>query len=272
MVKLFNFLLFVYCHVSFAQDIERKIIIQNDLFYFTTIDPEFQVATLHTGNVSLPLSEARQFAIPGGRSLMDPVNPFVWDIQGENIFIINFIDNANNDKYQSLKKIPINSLKEKGNTDISGLVEESIYLPAFANNDPYLFCINRSPLLDNFYFDGISAGDSTYYLVMANNGELTLWQFNGIRWKQGKIHRLPLKGYFSLFQHNRNVYLLANAGGIFKISGESFSPAGKQSSSWSNSLLIINKDSHTVQVIKNTDYDSQLPLKKLIEKKATSLF
>ena len=65
---------------ALPQKIERKIIIKNNNFYYTTIDEEFQIATLHIGKTTDSLNAAKHYALPAGRNYDEPVNPFSWDV------------------------------------------------------------------------------------------------------------------------------------------------------------------------------------------------
>ena len=62
------FALLFFSFISFAisaQMIERKIIIENSHFYYSTIDEEFQIATLHVGNVSDGLKKSKKHSPAG---------------------------------------------------------------------------------------------------------------------------------------------------------------------------------------------------------------
>jgi hypothetical protein len=74
-----------------AQAIERKIIIENGNYFFTTIDDNNQLATLNTGKATDAIGDSKKLAMPAGRNYDDPVVPFSWDIEETSVFAISFL-------------------------------------------------------------------------------------------------------------------------------------------------------------------------------------
>ena len=177
-MKYISLILFYFVASTFVdgQNIERKIIIENGKYYYTTIDEEFQIATVHIGKSTEALKEAKHFALPAGRNYDAPINPFSWDLNKGFIYAINFLVHPLNDRNEALKKIKLSSLQEWDSTVTSiKLLMQSVDQNMFALNDPYIFTTKRSNILTNFYFDGIAINDSSYCMVMTNNDELTVW-------------------------------------------------------------------------------------------------
>ena len=266
--------MFVSCAVS-AQEIERKIIIQNNHFYYTTIDAEFQIATLHVGNVSEGLKTAKLLALPAGRNYSDPVNPFSWDVLKEDFYAINFLNHPLNDRNEALKRIKINSLTEwNDKTTVLDMVMRSTDLSPFAYNDPYSFVIKRSNTLNNFFYDGVASDDSTYCMAITNNGEMSIWIFKGAVWQHSEIQKIPVDGFFSIFNYKKSVCMILNNGQTYEYSTKTNSLVeGKNSGvKLSDGILIVNKDDNTIKYLKDSQLDRSTPLNELIKKKAIEIF
>lgn len=272
------FLIFLFAgltHASLAQNMERKIIIENGYFYYTSIDEEFQIATLHTGKISAALKKAKHLAIPAGRNYNSPINPFSWDISDSILYAINFLNHPLNDRNEALKRFSLSSLKEwDSSITVTDMLLKSVDQNTFALNNPYQFVINRSNTLDNFYFDGVALNDSSYYMAIANKGELSIWNYNGREWKHGEVQPLPVDHYFNLFISGKTLYMLLGSGLIYKASMDAVSrvPGKESGTNLSEGYMIINKDTHITQFIKSTHLDLNIPLNELIEKKAINLF
>lgn len=264
--------------VSFAlsaQVVERKIIIQNKHFYYTTIDAEFQLATLHTGNVSDGLKTAKSLALPAGRNYNDPINPFCWDVLKDDFYAINFLNHPLNDRNEALKRFKISSLQEWGDkVTVNNMLMISVDLTPFTNNDPYAFVIKKSNTLNNFFYDGIAINDSSYYMAITNNDELSIWNYDGFGWKNSETQKIPVDGFFTLFEYRKHVYLFLNGGQTYEVSTKTISQAPNKTpgAKLSEGVLIINKDDNTVKYIKNSQLDYNTPLNELITKKAIEIF
>ncbi|MGZ4048179.1 MAG: hypothetical protein ACXVNN_02385, partial [Bacteroidia bacterium] len=221
MKSFFGSLFFMFISIALtAQALERKIIIENKHFYYTTIDAEFQIATLHIGNVSEALKTGGNLALPAGRNYDDPINPFSWDVLKDDFYAVSFLNHPLNDRNEALKRVKISSLQEWDNNKVTvlSMIMKSIDLPPFAYNDPYLSTIKRSNTLNNFFYDGIAISDSSYYMVITNNGELSIWNYNGLAWKSSEIQKIPVDGFFTLFELKKHPYLILNNGQVYEIS------------------------------------------------------
>ena len=138
----------------------------------------------------------------------------------------------------------------------------------FAYNEPYLFVTRRSNILEGFFFDGISTSEG-YTMAISNNGELSIWNYNGKEWKHGEVLKLPFDGCFSLFEKNKKTYLIMNSSEIYEVSTSGVVSTKKNiGATLKGVILIINKDNKTVSFIKNSDLNQSTPLNELITKKA----
>ena len=235
--------LFAFQSVS-AQEFERKIIIRNEKAFYITIDPEFQLATLHICNLNDPLSNSKQFILPAGRSLSEPINPLAWDISGDYIFVINFMDNALNDKYQSIKKFRIDSLKIKDSEyTVQFHLSQTLYQPFFAYNEPYKFMIDRSPVILNLFFDIQAMTDSSLQMVISNNGEQLYWFCTNGSWSHRELVKISFEHYFSILEN----------GTVFTNENE---------------YLIVNKNTNKILRINKTDVTPSQSLNQIIKQKA----
>jgi hypothetical protein len=276
MKKLLSLFFFSYLVFTInAQSIERKMVISGGVFFYTTIDEEFQMATLHKGKFSATLKSEKKLALPAGRNYNHPVVPFSWDVLKTNFYGISFLTHPLNDRNEALKRLPISDLKEwSDKVTIPDMLMKSVDQNMFAYNDPYLFILKRSNVLDHFFYDGIALNDSSYMMAIANNGELSIWNYNGINWQHGTIQSLPTDDYFSLFAVGKKAYLAAASGQIYEIVNNTVMAVSVKAigEPLNNGFLIVNKDDRSVYFMKNSQLDKTTPLNKQLRKKAIKLF
>lgn len=269
-----SFFILLSCCV-FSQSLERKIIIQNGNYFFTTIDELTQLATLHTGKDTAKLKNAKLLAMPAGRNFDDPIVPFSWDLVDTSVFAISFLLHPLNDRNEAIKRMNIASLKEWNKiTTPMDLIMLSVDMNPFAYNDPYLFVTRRSNTISGFFYDAVVVNDTSFVMAISNNGELSIWNYNGKEWKHSEVQKFPVEGFFSLFTLKNKTYLATNVGGLYEISLKGIEAAENKSAgtNLSSSTLIINKDDNTVWYIKNNDINQHTPLNELIKKKAVRIF
>jgi hypothetical protein len=275
MKRLFSISFFLFtAALAAGQNIERKILIEGGKFYYTTIDEEFQVATLHTGKATEALKTAKHLALPAGRNYSDPVVPFAWDVSGASVFAVNFLMHPLNDRNEALKKIEISALREwTPELKPFDLIMQSVDANMMAYNDPYEFVRKRSSLLENFFYDGITKSDGSYCMVVSNNGELSVWNYTAEGWKHGNIQPMRVGGYFSLFEYKKNTYLLLSDGSSHKIEQDTVNAAAAFTlgTALSSGVLVENKDDGTIKFLKNEKIDQSMPLNELIKKKANPI-
>jgi hypothetical protein len=161
----FLFLILLFDSLTcFAQHVERKIIIDKGNCYYATIDPEFQIATLYVVDFHKPVKSAKKLILPAGRNFNVPVIPFSWDLAGNDVIAINFMNNARSNRKQAVKRIPIHSLNEwDEKTAISEVILSSAEYPSYTSFEPYIYITGKSTILDHFFFDGIALSDSSFF-------------------------------------------------------------------------------------------------------------
>lgn len=253
-----------------AQSIERKIILQNGNYFFTTIDDNNQLATLHTGKDTAAIKNAKKLAMPVGRNYDDPIVPFAWDIVDTSVYAVSFLLHPLNDRNEAIKRLLISSLKTWGQSPTPmELINLSVDMNPYAYNDPYLFVTRRSNMIEGFFYDLVAPDNNSMTMVISNNGELSVWNYSGSVWKHGDVLKFPVDGYFSLFELNKKSYLLTNSGVLYEISLSGIKQLKKDIGfTLKDGFLIINKDNQTVFFMKNSDLNQQIPLNELITKKA----
>lgn len=270
-----GFVCFVFCNPIFSQIAERKIIIQNNSFFYTTIHDEFQIATLNTGNFAEPLKSAKKLALPAGRNYNEPVNPFSWDITDSLMYAISFLNHPLNSKNDALKCFKLSSLQEwSDSVTVMDMIMKSVDQNRFAYNEPYKFMMHQSNYLNGFYFDGIVLPDSSYEMVIVNNNQLNIWNFANNKWTHSETQTFIIDGFFSLFEVSGQLYMILNNGNVHKVLKEQIqqAPDVVTNKSLKENILILNRDKNTIQLIKNNDLNMHLPFKELIEKKGISIF
>lgn len=263
-----------------GQSIERKIIIQNGNYFFTTIDDNNQLATLHTGKDTTAIKNAKKLAMPVGRNYDDPIVPFAWDVVDTSVYAVSFLLHPLNDRNEAIKRLLISSLKTWNQSPTPmELINLSIDMNPYAYNDPYLFVTRRSNLIEGFFYDLVAPDNNSMTMAISNNGELSIWNYTDAAWKHndyfapkwehGDVLKFPVDGYFSLFELNKKSYLITNSGILFDVSTSGIKQLKKDLNiSLKDGFLIVNKDLQTVSFMKNSDLNQQTPLNELIIKKA----
>jgi hypothetical protein len=270
----FFIVLFCFPFCVFSQSIERKIIIDKGKFYYTTIDEEFQVATLHAGKYTAAMNTARSLAMPAGRNFSDPVVPFSWDVVGNDLYVINFLMHPLNDRNEAIKKLDLSALKEwTPEMKPFDLIMQGVDANMLTAFDPYEYTIRRSSTLSNFFYDGVVDAKGNYVLAISNNDSLMVWTYSGAGWKHGELMPLKLNGYFSLFGNGENVYIVLSDGIVHLLKNNMMEQpsTGTLEGPLSDGVLVINKDEGTVKFMKNNKIDKGTNLNELINKKAVSI-
>jgi hypothetical protein len=267
-ILLFNSL------ICFSQQVERKIIIDKGICYYTTIDPEFQIATLYAFDFRKPVKSAKKLVLPAGRNFNVPVIPFCWDIAGNDIVAVNFMNNARSNRKQAVKRIPIRSLNEwNEETSISEVIESSSEYPPYTRFEPYIYITEKATTLDHFFFDGIALSDSSFCFVMSNNGELNSWYYDNKEWSRGEETAMQPDDFFSLFTHKAQPYLILSDGSIYTLKNNKLmkQPEKKINAKLADVILVINKMNDTVSFIHASSFDEKKSMEELM-KKAVSIF
>ena len=276
MKKIFlGYLVLLIWQTSNSQSIERKIIVDNNIFYFCSIDNDLQLATLHQGKVSNSLNSSKHYALPAGRNFEEPVNPFSWDINDHFFYANNFLNNPNNDKKKSLRRFSLNSIHKQDTAKSSNdMLNASLYQNNFATNAPYQFIRRQATtFINNFFFDGIVLHDSVYAMAITNNNELTIWNYDGSTWKHGEIKTMAFEDYFTLFTFHKKLYMILNKGEVFEISIDSITYIKTiQKMNLKECTLIINNNDNTIKYINNNSINYKMPFNKLIKEKAIQIF
>lgn len=253
---------------EWAQNIERKIIIDKDQCYFTTIDPEFQIATLHVVAIDKPLKTAKEYAIPAGRSLSTPVIPFSWDLSGQNLFAINFMNNALNNRRNAIKCIPLHSLIVwNDKLSISDVVMKSTEVMPYTRFEPYAYVTEKSNLLDHFFFDCIATSDSSLCLAISNNGELSIWEFRNNSWTKGEELKMVNDNFFSLFNDQHQTYLITSSGAVHAVQNNRLKkqPETSLNNSLADGILIIDKVNRRILFLENAKLNRQKSVAEIVK-------
>ncbi|MFT5822009.1 MAG: hypothetical protein ACI8ZM_003265 [Crocinitomix sp.] len=205
--------------ISIAQDFERKVIIKDGMFNYVSVDDNLQIGTLYKGAMGGLLKDAKAYAIPAGRGISAQTNPLAWDIAGEDMYAVNFMDHSLNDRYESIKKFAIKDLKLWGaNVTIDELIMQSVDAPMYVFNEPYYFIKGRSDFMNHFYFDGV-VQEGNYWMAVTNNEELTIWNHIGDEWYHSEvIENFKVDGPFSLLTVGESIYLITTNGKAYQIS------------------------------------------------------
>lgn len=254
---------------SIAQDFERKVIIQDGLFHYVSVDDNLQIATLYKGAMNDLLKEAKAFAIPAGRGISAQTNPLAWDIDGKDMYAVNFMDHSLNDRFESIKKFSIDGLKMWGaNLSVDEVIMESVDAPMYVFNEPYYFIKNRSDYLNHFYFDGVVL-KGNYWMAVTNNEELSIWNYINGEWYHSEvIADFKVDGPFSLITFNESIYLLTTKGEAYQISidggAKEVTFSADATFNLKDVVLIDNRDNNTLSYMKRSQFNYDKSMKDMI--------
>lgn len=268
-------LLFLQVFSALSQNLERKIIIENGMCYYTTIDPEFQIATLYVVAFDEPMKAAKKYALPAGRNLSIPIIPFSWDVVGKDVFAINFMNNALNNRKNAIKRIPMNTLNEwTEKISLSDVVMKSTEVQPYMPFEPYSYITDKSNILDHFFFDAVATTDSSFCFAVSNNGELTIWHYANEKWERGKTINMQTADFFSLFLYKKKAYLVTSEGKIYAIQNNIFLMQIEKSINkpLADGVLIINKMNNTVSFIDKANLNEQKSLKEMMKNSSIQIF
>jgi len=266
-------LLLIGVNSSFSQNLERKLIVENGLFYYVSVDENMQIATLYKGSVNDKLAMATAYAVPAGRGISAQPNPLAWDVRNEEMMAVNFMDHSLNDRNEAIKRFKLSALRKWGPAvQLEEVVMESIDQHTFMLNEPYLFVKERSKFLNHFYFDGIMVGDS-YWMVCTNNGELTIWEYADASWKRSEVREFPVNGAFNLVGLDDKIYLWTLEGAVYQINLSTFkSSALVQATRNLNDVIMIeNRDQKKIFSLQRAAFNFEKTLAELMLNQASEL-
>lgn len=269
-MRTFFVILFFACSPLLrGQTLERKIVISKGRFYYTTIDPELQMASLQSNPTSKALSAANTLAVPAGRNYSDPIVPFCWDISGSSLLAINWVQHPMSDRMEALKKIPLSSLRPwgKGNQPQDCLLR-SVDLPMLANNAPYADVLSRSNVLEGFFFDGVAWGNNGFLEVICNKSLCSAWFFDGNSWKHSEAQAVDLAGGFDVFQVGQQAVLIDGNGKVYKVTeaGIEELKEKKLPLTLDKIVLIMNKDKDELLYVPQKQWSNKKSVKKQLKK------
>lgn len=270
---IFLCVLMLCCLSAEAQVLERKIIIEDSQFYYVTVDDNYQIGTLYSGNVAAKIGEAKAYAVPAGRGLSNELNPLAWDIRESEMYAINFLDHSLNDRNESIKKFEVNELKPwSTGIEIGDLIMESIDQHTYAVNQPFLFVKQRSKYLNHFHFDAI-VEKGNFWMVMTNNDELTIWKYAGEEWEASAVQTFKINGFFNLFLHKGKVHLMTQQGAIFEVNLKGMKSVQMESPTLKleDVILVEDRDNEKIFYLKSGQINYEKSLKELMDEAAIEL-
>lgn len=252
---------------SHAVEFERKIIIQNNTFYYVTVDDNHQMGTLYTGDISSPLKLAKAFAIPAGRGISAQTNPLAWDIHNNNLFAVNFIDHSLNDRNEAIKEIPLSDLQpwSTQSNSVENLIMKSVDYPIYALNEPYLFTVKQSMYMNHFYFDGVFVGDA-YWMAVSNNGNMMIWKYENAEWTHSEELPFEVSNYFNLFVKQGNLALITAEGLVYRPNLESMGQIIMKSkiTDLNGTILVEDRDNGIVYMLNSDQLNYEKSLQDML--------
>lgn len=259
-----------------AQNIERKIIIQNGQFIFQTIHEENQMATMHTGNINQPVSKAQKYALPFGRNYEEPFNPFVWDVSTHNLFALNFLRHPLNDWNQAIKILGFEDLQKDSflqHAPPFDLLMKSVDYYMWAMNEPYMKIRSEHKFFDRFYYDAVFSEDSVLWMIYAIEDSWQLWNLKENKWRLiGEDDQNGFDNYFSLVNTSKYLLLFTDKQYWFidkkdaKIRKKQILPAD-----FKDYVLVIDRDNNKLFLLSSESLQTEIPFKKVLKTKGIPL-
>ncbi len=249
----------------YGQNMERKIIIEDEQFHFITVDEDYQIATLYKGKLDEPLNDARAYALPVGRNTTAQLNPLAWELENNTVVAVSFLDHPLNDRNEAIKRFSLADVHQwSPAVTVGDMVQQSADNNMFVINQPYLFWKDRTKYFNHFYFDGVLVGDK-YWHVTTNNGELKIWYYSDDEWNGSALLNFPVEGYFSLVEVKDKLALIDSKGLIYTVTINGLERAGTEvTAPLRNITLIENKDTKAVYFIQNDKIDRSKNMMELL--------
>ena len=258
----------------FASIIDRKIIIEDGTYHCVSIDPLFQIGTYHYGSIDDTLLTSNSLALPAGRMLGGNENELAWDIAGKDIFAVSTLEHPLNDRYEAIKKIPVDSMKAWNNYNHQGdviLISVDNYM--YAPNEPYKYIASRFKSLDTYYFDAVYFKDKLWMVVTCQN-EWTVWYFENYEWKQSSVLVPYQSCKFTLFEKDDEMHMVMESSAVYKVTEKKIEQlqVAKAQKTLNDGIVIQNKDANTLMYLDKTHLDKQKPLSEIISEFSTILY
>ncbi|WP_066757806.1 hypothetical protein [Crocinitomix algicola] len=272
-IYIFIFLVFNLSIIK-AADIERRIIIEDGTFYYTTVDDLHQMTTLYKGAVSDPVKLAKPLAIPVGRNLSAQLNPLAWYVKDDFFYGINFIDHSLNDRNESIKQIPLAEVEPWSTkaSSVESLIMKSVDYPMYTLNRPYVELVKQTKFLNHFYFDAIWV-QSAYYMVISNNNKLYYWVYENNNWKKISEDELVIENFFSLFSEKGKLGLITAGGSVFYLGEKGIGNAIEELNDFklSEHIIVEDRDQDKNFLIAESSLNMEQSLKEIITKNGIEL-
>ncbi len=262
--------------MSKAQEFERKVIIKDGVFHYVSVDDNLQIGTLYKGAMDELLKEAKAYAIPAGRGISAQTNPLAWDIDGDDMYAVNFMDQSMVDRYEAIKKFSLSDLKLWGaNLNVDEFIMQSAEEPQFVFNEPYYFVKERSDYLNHFYFDGVILGGN-YWMAVTNNEELMIWNNVNATWVRSEVVTdFKVDGPFSLIIVKANLFLITNDGNAYELSikqgAEEVTFSADATFKLKDNVLIDNRDNNTLSYMNRSQFNYDKSMKDMINEMAVEI-
>ena len=254
--------------------IDRKIIIENGKYHCVSIDPLFQIGTYHTGSIDDTLLTSQSLALPAGRMLGGNDNELAWDINEKDIFAVSTLEHPLNDRYEAIKKIPLDSLQDWGNYKHPGdviLISVDNYM--YAPNDPYRYIAQRFKSLDTYYFDAVYFKEK-YWMVVTCQNEWTVWYFENYQWKQSSVLVPYQSCKFTLFEKDDEMHMVMESSAVYKVTEKKIEQLqiAKPQKTLNDGILVLNKDVNKLQYLDKSHLDKEKTLSEILSEFSTILY
>jgi hypothetical protein len=252
-----------------AQSLERKIILSDGQLWFTTVNEDYQLASLYQLGTEVPFDQAKPLLLPAGRNITEDHNPFSWDLWEDEMMAINFLDHPMNDRNEAIKRINLQEVREFEDMEIIEYIMGSTRHYTWTLNDPYLYLIQENSYLKNFHFDAIWTKSGALHFLISNAGEARYWIFDQGKWTSSDPLLMGFEDFFSLFEYQSETYVLSQGGGLFKLSideNPEIITMARPDFALQDKILVLDRDADRMYYLPQSVLEqSSLSFKELME-------
>lgn len=132
----------------------------------------------------------------------------------------------------------------------------------------------RDSLLKPTYFDLLVTSNKKVFYILYHDKELMLWYLSDDKkqWEKYGNTKFSTNGYFTCFEHKKEMYLIDYESNIYKINKDSLEKIMQLPEKLIDISLVINKDEDSIGYVKQADIQNTKSIKKVVEETVVSIF
>lgn len=273
---LFFIILICSFNFSIAQSkIEKKILIQDGMFYFMTFDEISGMSTLHMGHVSNSIHQSQNYILPWSRHTESPEQVLMWDIIKDSFTCVNTIRHSQNDPFQNIKRVGLQQLDslvlfaENKDLFILNGIDQNNYI----RNVAHEFVLKEHKFLDSYYSDLALGVDGDLYILNHVEGKWRLQKGNEI-FNVQLAQNITVENQPNLVRVQEKFVVLIGEN-VFELllgATKELVFLQKIKTKLDDCILIINRDENTLSYMNSSFFDSNNSLAELIKLYSVSVY